>query len=164
MRILSLADAPEETWREGVRTRMLVSAATGAGGLCIFEQWVAPGTGAPTHSHAVEEVLTVVSGDAEVWLGAERSRLAEGQSVVVPAGAPHGFTNGGPNDADPSRVTQDEFLTVPGSLLRKAQTAQAVFDGKFLLPFAPERPDFFLVPGNNQVSVLWQPSPTESPP
>jgi hypothetical protein len=32
-----------------------------------------------------------------------------------------GFTNGGPNDADPSRVTQDEFLTVPGSLLRKAR-------------------------------------------
>ena len=73
-----------------------------------------------------------------------------------------GFTNAGPDDTDPTRVTQDEFLTVPGSLLRKAQTAQAVFDGKFLLPFAPERPDFFLVPGNNQVSVLWQPSPTES--
>ena len=55
-------------------------------------------------------------------------------------------------------MTQDEFITVPGSLLGKAQTAQTVFDNKFLLPFAPERPDFFLVPGNNQVTVLWQPA------
>ena len=57
-------------------------------------------------------------------------------------------------------MTQDEFLTVPGSLLGKAQMAQSVFDNKFLLPFAPERPEFFLVPGNNQVTVLWRP-PTE---
>ena len=61
-------------------------------------------------------------------------------------------------------MTQDEFLTVPGSLLRKAQTAQSVFDNKFLLPFAPDRPEFFLVPGNNQVTVLWARSPTETNP
>ena len=54
-----------------------------------------------------------------------------------------------------------EFSVVPKSLLGKAYTAQAVFDAKFLLPFAPDRPDFFLIPGDNQVAVLWQPSPTE---
>ena len=42
--------------------------------------------------------------------------------------------------------------------------AQAAFDGKFLLPFAPERPEFFLVPGNNQVTVLWAASATETLP
>ena len=64
---------------------------------------------------------------------------------------------------DPSdRVTQDEFIAVPGSLLGKAQTAQTVFDNKFLLPFSPERPDFFLVPGDNQVTVLWSRSATET--
>ena len=67
-------------------------------------------------------------------------------------------------DPDPTVVTQDEFVTVPGSLLRKAQTAQSVFDNKFLLPFAPERPEFFLVPGNNQVTILWARSPTETNP
>jgi hypothetical protein len=56
---------------------------------------------------------------------------------------------------------QCEFSVVPGSLLGKANVAQAVFDGRFLLPFAPESPDFFLVPGDNQVSVLWRPSRTE---
>ena len=81
------------------------------------------------------------------------------------AGNINGEPRGAPAvpDPDPTVVTQDEFLTVPGSLLRKAQTAQSVFDNRFLLPFAPERPEFFLVPGNNQVTVLWAPSPTEDP-
>jgi hypothetical protein len=58
---------------------------------------------------------------------------------------------------------QGEFAApVPGSLLDKALVAQQVFNFKFLLPFAPEAPDFFLVPGNNQVTVLWRPSPTET--
>ena len=59
-------------WRPGVETRMLASASNGAPQLCMFEQWVAPGTGAPTHSHPVEEVLTVREGEAEMWLDQER--------------------------------------------------------------------------------------------
>ena len=50
----------------------------------------------------------------------------------------------------------------PGSLLGKALVAQAVFDRGFLVPFGPKRPEFFLVPGNNQVTVLWRPSATET--
>ena len=100
--------------------------------------------------------------NADLTILGDPTRMASGVNKIDSVMGYAGFTNAGPDDTDPTRVTQDEFLTVPGSLLRKAQTAQAVFDGKFLLPFAPERPDFFLVPGNNQVSVLWQPSPTES--
>lgn len=84
-----------ETWREGVETRMLTSAKNGATALCIFEQWVAAGTGAPSHSHPVEEVLTVLAGDAEVWIGDKRFPLHTGQSAIVPAGRTHGFTNVG---------------------------------------------------------------------
>lgn len=58
-------------------------------------------------------------------------------------------------------VQQGETKTIPGSLLGKALTAQAVFDAKFLLPFAPEPPEFFLIPGNEQVTVLWKPSTSE---
>ncbi len=45
-------------------------------------------------------------------------------------------------------VTQDSVRTVPGSLLAKAQVAQSIFDSKFLLPFSPTSPEFFLVPGD----------------
>ena len=53
---------PREEWRAGVTTRMRVSAANGATQLCMFEQWCEPGHGAPTHLHAVEEVLCVRRG------------------------------------------------------------------------------------------------------
>ena len=86
---------PLEEWRAGVKTRMVTSARNGAAALCIFEQWVAPGTGAPTHSHPVEEVLTVRAGEAEIWLEAERMIVTAGQSVIVPARRMHGFRNSG---------------------------------------------------------------------
>jgi quercetin dioxygenase-like cupin family protein len=86
---------PSEHWRPGVETRMLVSASNGAAQLCIFEQWVAPGTGAPTHSHPVEEVLTVREGEAEMWIDEQRVTVSAGQSLIVPARRKHGFRNSG---------------------------------------------------------------------
>ena len=58
-------------------------------------------------------------------------------------------------------MQQNEFRTIPGSLLNKALTAQVIFDNGFLLPFAPTTPNFYLIPGNNQVSIVWQPSASE---
>lgn len=58
-------------------------------------------------------------------------------------------------------LQQDEFGTVPRSLYGKAQVAQAIFDHEFLLPTAPDAPDFFLIPGDNQVTVMWRPSASE---
>ena len=85
MKVIAPQDMPPEQWRPGVETRMLVSARNGAAQLCIFEQWVAPGVGAPTHSHPVEEVLTVREGEAEMWIDdAARHRL--GRPVADRAG------------------------------------------------------------------------------
>ena len=95
MKPIDPEDSVLENWRPGVQTRMLISAQNGADQLCIFEQWVAPDTGAPAHSHPVEEVLTVLAGEAEVWMEEARARLAAGQSVIVPAGHRHGFRNSG---------------------------------------------------------------------
>jgi mannose-6-phosphate isomerase-like protein (cupin superfamily) len=95
MRIIDPVEHEQEQWRLGVLTRMRVSALTGAAQLCIFEQWCDPDCGAPTHLHAVEEVLTVLAGQAEVWVGEECATLTAGQSVIVPAGYRHGFRNTG---------------------------------------------------------------------
>jgi len=59
-------------------------------------------------------------------------------------------------------VEQSEFTVVNGSLLQKSIFAQTLFDGKFLLPSAPASPEFFLIPGDNSVTVMWQPSATET--
>jgi quercetin dioxygenase-like cupin family protein len=93
MRILDHVKQAKEEWRAGVTTRMRVSAVTGSVQLCIFEQWCEPGRGAPTHLHAVEEVLTVLEGEAEFWIEGERAAVSQGQSVLVPAGRKHGFRN-----------------------------------------------------------------------
>src|SRR5207247_1066237 len=67
------------------------------------------------------------------------------------------------NDANgDGKISQDEVTTVPRSLLAKALVAQTVFDKGFLLPAAPDAPDFFLVPGDNQVTVVWQKSRSET--
>lgn len=93
MHIVRDADQTRDTWREGVETRMSVSLETGSAQLTVFEQWCAPGHGAPSHLHAVEEVLRILSGTADVWVGDEHSALSAGDSVIIPAGALHGFEN-----------------------------------------------------------------------
>ena len=93
MRIVDHERQSREEWRAGVMTRMRVSAVTGAVQLCVFEQWCEPGCGAPTHLHAVEEVLTVLEGQAEFWIENKRETVTAGQSVIVPAGRRHGFRN-----------------------------------------------------------------------
>lgn len=95
MVVIDHGSQTEEQWRPGVMTRMLASAAIGTTQLTVFEQRCDPGLGAPAHLHAVEEILTVLEGEAEVWIGQDRRKLTAGQSAIVPAGRKHGFTNCG---------------------------------------------------------------------
>ena len=98
MKVINRETQPKEEWRAGVVTRMHISELTGSMELCIFEQWCAPGTGTPTHTHRVEEVLSVISGKAEVHLGDKTAILSKYESVIVPAGLEHGFRNVGNDD------------------------------------------------------------------
>ncbi len=93
MTLLDHETQPLEQWREGVMTLMRVSALVRSAQLCIFEQFCDPGLGAPLHLHAVEEVLEVMHGEAEVTLRGESLTLRANQSIVIPAGARHGFRN-----------------------------------------------------------------------
>jgi hypothetical protein len=61
-----------------------------------------------------------------------------------------------------SSIDQDEVTTVPRSLLNKGLVAQDVFDHGFLLPNSPKAPEFYLVPGDGQVTVVWQKSSSEA--
>jgi mannose-6-phosphate isomerase-like protein (cupin superfamily) len=69
---------------------------TGAEHLCLIEQLCTPGAGAPAHRHdAVEEAIVVLEGRAQFFVDEEEAELTAGESVLVPAGARHGFTNVG---------------------------------------------------------------------
>ena len=51
--------------------------------------------GANRDDAAVEEVLCVREGTADVWIDDEHVMLTNGQLVIVPAGRKHGFANAG---------------------------------------------------------------------
>jgi len=61
-----------------------------------------------------------------------------------------------------NRIDQFEVSVVPGSLLGRALVAQSVFENSFLLGFPPEPPAFYLVPGDENVTVIWEPSASET--
>jgi hypothetical protein len=77
---------------------------------------------------------------------------------VAPVDSAMGYRGFKPGTVDP---IQDSVVTVTNSLLGKSLVAQQIFNSRFLLPFGPQAPEFFLVPGDNQVTVLWRPSSSE---
>ncbi|MDR6874106.1 mannose-6-phosphate isomerase-like protein (cupin superfamily) [Bosea sp. BE125] len=95
MQVLDHNTQPLEKWRDGVMTLMRASATVQSKQLCIFDQFCDPGLGAPMHIHAVEEVLEVYEGTAEIYLRNESMIVTANQSVLIPAGARHGFKNVG---------------------------------------------------------------------
>ncbi len=102
-----------------------------------------------------------VGGDFKPGIPASGTEwFTSGGSLVRPIEKAMGYL--GQNDANADGIIeQNEVQSVPRSLLDKALVAQAIFDNKFLLPFAPAPPAFFLIPGDNQVTVVWQKSGTE---
>ena len=112
---------------------------------------------APVASAGCQHLCDVTPGDPTI-LG-DAGRMAAGVNAIDSLTGYRGF-----NDLNgDGRVEQSEFEVVPGSLLGKALVAQTLFDNGFLLPStAPDAPDFFLIPGPNQVAVIWRPSATEA--
>lgn len=93
MKVLDHNIEADEKWRDGVMTRMRMSHHFGGRQLCIFDQFCDYGLGAPIHVHAVEEVLEVIDGRAEITLEGQTSIVTSNKSVLIPAGLKHGFKN-----------------------------------------------------------------------
>lgn len=107
------------------------------------------------------DVLPFIGGDFKPGIPASGDSIAADPSKVRPIERAMGWVSQADADSNQT-ITQNEVQTVPRSLLNKALVAQAVYDNKFLLPFSPEPPSFFLVPGDNQVTIAWQKSETET--
>ncbi|MBH0236919.1 cupin domain-containing protein [Methylobrevis albus] len=77
----------------GEHLAILVRAGDVSGRFCILESVAAPGTAAPLHSHAEEEVFYVLSGTPTFQLGNDIHEVRAGCTVVIPAGTPHAWIN-----------------------------------------------------------------------
>ncbi|MDH6212760.1 cupin domain-containing protein [Streptomyces pseudovenezuelae] len=51
------------------------------------------GSGAPLHSHNCDEHVTVLEGEAEVWVDGEVTKLERFDTTYVPSPIPHLFRN-----------------------------------------------------------------------
>jgi quercetin dioxygenase-like cupin family protein len=97
---------------------ILLSGHDTAGRYTLIDMHVPPGGGPPPHRHDFEEMFSVLDGAIEVTFRGETMTLRAGETINVPANAPHGFRNLA--DA-PSRLLclcapagQDEFFTLLG--------------------------------------------------
>ncbi|BEP14718.1 hypothetical protein acdb102_30290 [Acidothermaceae bacterium B102] len=64
-----------------------------AGRYTLIDMHVPPGGGPPPHRHDFEEMFTVLEGELELTFRGERLVARAGETVNVPANAPHGFHN-----------------------------------------------------------------------
>jgi quercetin dioxygenase-like cupin family protein len=80
------------------RFRQVVTRATGAEAITLWDQVLVPGACIPPHYHACEETLTFLSGAAEVTLGQEVYVITDLSTVLVPALTVHSVRNVGPVD------------------------------------------------------------------
>ena len=64
-----------------------------AGRYCLIDMHVPTGGGPPPHRHDFEEMFTVLEGEIELTFRGVKSVARAGETVNVPANAPHSFTN-----------------------------------------------------------------------
>jgi quercetin dioxygenase-like cupin family protein len=72
---------------------ILLSGDDTAGRYTLIDMHVPPGGGPPPHRHDFEEMFTVLDGEVELTFRGEHLTARAGQTVNVPANAPHAFTN-----------------------------------------------------------------------
>jgi quercetin dioxygenase-like cupin family protein len=100
---------------------MLVTGDQTAGRYCLIDMHVPPGGGPPPHRHDFEEMFTLLEGAVEFTFRDTKTVVKAGETVNIPADAPHHFTN--PFD-QPARMLcmctpagQEEFFRKIGDLV-----------------------------------------------
>jgi quercetin dioxygenase-like cupin family protein len=71
----------------------LVSGEDTAGRYTLIDMHVPPGGGPPPHRHDFEEMFSVLEGEIELTFRGAKSTARAGETVNIPANAPHQFTN-----------------------------------------------------------------------
>jgi quercetin dioxygenase-like cupin family protein len=97
---------------------ILVAGQDTAGKYTLIDMHVPPGGGPPPHRHDFEEMFTVLDGEVLVTFRGQTIVARAGETINVPANAPHSFTNA---SGTPSRLLclcapagQEEFFTLVG--------------------------------------------------
>ncbi len=63
------------------------------GRYCLIDMLIPPGGGPPPHRHDFEESFTLLDGEIECTFRGEKSVVRAGETINIPANAPHSFIN-----------------------------------------------------------------------
>jgi quercetin dioxygenase-like cupin family protein len=72
-----------------------------AGRFCVIDMHIPPGGGPPPHRHDFEETFIVLEGGMEATFRGQKSVVRAGETINIPANAPHQFHN---TSAEPVRM------------------------------------------------------------
>lgn len=79
-----------------IRVNFPFYVATGNENSSVVYFEIEPGHYLGTHTDSAEEILLILAGTVEASLGDETGQLSAGQMALIPAMAPHGVRNSGP--------------------------------------------------------------------
>jgi mannose-6-phosphate isomerase-like protein (cupin superfamily) len=102
------------------------------GRFCLIDMLIPPGGGPPPHRHDFEESFSLLEGEIEFTFRDENLTVRAGETVNIPANAPHSFTNASPR---PVRLLctcapagQEEFFQQVGMSVATRTTAAPKLD------------------------------------
>jgi len=88
---------------------------------CLIDMHIPQHGGPPPHRHDFEETFTVLEGAIEATFRGQKSLVEAGETLHIPANAPHSFTNTQPEPArllcTCSPAGQEEFFLLIGDLV-----------------------------------------------
>jgi quercetin dioxygenase-like cupin family protein len=96
-----------------------VTGAETAGRFCVIDMHIPPGGGPPPHRHDFEETFILLEGEMEATFRGQKSSVKAGDTINIPANAPHRFHN---TSSSATRLIciclpagQEEFFTAVGT-------------------------------------------------
>jgi quercetin dioxygenase-like cupin family protein len=78
---------------------ILLKGADTAGRYCLIDMHIPPGGGPPPHRHDFEESFAVLEGEVQATFRGAKSLVRAGETIHIPANAPHQFHNAGQQPA-----------------------------------------------------------------
>lgn len=106
---------------------IVVSGEDTAGKFCLIDMYVPPGGGPPPHRHDFEETFVLLEGELEATFRGKKRVVKVGDSINIPANAPHQFHN---SSSKPVRMLcvcspagQEQFFKEVGVPLDSRTTA-----------------------------------------
>lgn len=94
MPIIHLDDVEKQEFPNGATYQTIVGDDQGTTPVRVGVQVSPPGYSTGAHSHPYMEVVTILEGACEAWIGKpdEVTELSAGATMVFPPDTPHGFT------------------------------------------------------------------------